>query len=69
MSHDTEQAQILSQETERVHDPLISKPNKWTKLDKVVLVICCFIDFGDGIETYLPGKALVAPKWHCLVAL
>lgn len=31
------------------------RPTKWTKSDKIILLLGCLIEFGDGIEIYLPG--------------
>ena len=33
---------------------LISKPT-WTKQDVLLLMQCAFIEFGDGVEVFLPG--------------
>ena len=34
---------------------LNSKPNAWTRSDYILLAFGCLMNFGDGIETHLPG--------------
>lgn len=44
---------------------LIGKEKLWTRSDKIMLTFAVLLNFGDGIEMYLPGfhfklKALIS---------
>ena len=55
--------QMISPELELEHDSgdetdvLVEREKYWTTKDKLLLVFGVVVNFGDGVEIYLPGSS------------
>ena len=41
---------------------LVKDKQSWTRLDKLLLIFGVLVNFGDGVEIYLPGSLKQMPE-------